>query len=133
MVARSQGPHYDVEKFIKACRSSKTAQVWHTARSDAKANFNLYNDTDILRLIKDDKLPDKKFDNQAPLEKGPGQDIGLPVDAYQFKIGPKHAYIAFYKSHKGIWIIKSLHPPKHGENTPVLSHRIHIPLNFGDK
>lgn len=129
MVARSQGPYYDVEKFIKACRSVKAAAVWPTARKDAKEHFDLYTDTDVLRFITDSKLPGRNFDNQAPLEKGPPQDIGLPVDAYEFQIGLKRAYIAFYKSHKGVWIIKSLHPPKY---TPVLTHRLNIPLVFGE-
>ena len=128
MAARSQGPYYDVDKFIKACRSLSFAVVSPQARKRANDDFSLYNDTMILNLIFNDKLPNRVFDNQAPLDKGAPKDIGLAVDSYRFKIGPKPAYIAFYRGSKGIWVIKSFHTPDY-EGAPALTHRLHIPFN----
>lgn len=122
MVARKSGPYYKLSAFISACRSQGTVLIWPTARTEAKQYFSLFPDNLICGIIYNDKLPNFEFDNTANLQKGPPQDIGKPVDAYTFSIGNKYVYIAFYKSHKGKWIIKSFHPPKVGERTATLTH-----------
>lgn len=128
MVACINGPHYNVLEFIKACKAKDAVWVWPTARNGARDSFSLFPDSKILGLIVNDKLPDRKFDNTAPLEKGPPQDIGKPVDAYTFSIGPKYVYIAFYKNFKNKWIIKSFHPPQYGERVPELTHNPFLEL-----
>lgn len=122
MVARKNGSHYDISEFIKSCGAKNLVLITTAARKDAKFHFNLYPDSRILGFIANDELLDLQFDNFNLLEKGSPQDIGKPVDAYTFCMGPKYVYIAFYKNFKDEWVIKSFHPPKFGENVPTLTH-----------
>lgn len=123
MVARTNGPYYNLSDFITACSSLGAVIIKTDARSDAERFFNLKPDSRIFGYIANGGLHNHKHDNTRPLEKGPPQDIGKPVDGYTFEDGPsKPGYIAFYFNFKNIWVIKSLHPPEVGEKAPPLTH-----------
>lgn len=124
MVACSTGPRYDRSAFVRACSIPGGARIRKEAREDAKRYFDFETETRILGYIACGGLDDElQHDNTAPLENGPPQDIGRPVDGYTFRMGDKYVYIAFYVNFKGLWIIKSLHPPTVGERTPSLTYK----------
>jgi hypothetical protein len=122
MVSRSAGPHYDLKVVIKSCSKIGAVRFTKAAREDAKKHFRFNTEAQLIAFIANFGLVDLKFDNSNPLEKGPEQDIGKPVDGYTFKIGNQYGYIAFYYNFKDIWIIKSFHKPEVGECASTLMH-----------
>jgi hypothetical protein len=121
-VSHKVAPHYDCLAFIRACAIRGAVRITKNARQDAKNHFNLDTESRALEFIANDGLQDLQFDNTNSLDKGPGQDIGKPVDGYTFRAGAKYGYLAFYLNFKGGWIIKSFHPPRVGERTGTLTH-----------
>lgn len=120
MVAKSVGPDYDFGELVAACSVPGKVYVRKDAIEDAK-KFGLGTKNNILAFVANGIFEDLKHQNTDVLDFPP--DKGTTFDAYYFRIGPKYVYFAFYKNPtKDLWIIKSFHPPEHGENCPSLSH-----------
>jgi hypothetical protein len=99
--------------------------VRKTAREGAK-HFGFETQTRIIGFVSTGVFEEIEHDNTDNLDFGP--DLGIPFDAYIFKIGPKYVYFAFYKRPNDIWVIKSFHPPEKGGKAAPLSHSPFIAL-----
>jgi hypothetical protein len=131
MVAK-RPPHYKLSTFLRACSLKRAANVRKLAMADAKKHFDLYPESELLKFIAKGRLENMKHDNTSTLDYDPpnNKDVGKPVDAYTFNIGPKHGYIAFYLNFSGKWIVKSFHPPVHGPNSKDNKELTHNPFQI---
>lgn len=120
MVAKSLGPFYKLSDFVRDCSTPGKAFVRKSAKADAKCFFDFETQERILSFLSKGDFDDIEHQNSDMLDHDP--DKGTPFDAYQFKIGPKYVYFAFYQRGNGNWVIKSFHPPHVGEKAPQLSH-----------
>lgn len=121
MLAKQQGPYYDLSVFVKACSAKrKIVFVRRAPRADAKSYFGLETEKRILGFLSQGEFVEIEHENTNTLDHDP--DKGVVFDAYTFKIGLKFVYFAFYKRSNGTWVIKSFHPPQVGEKSPPLTH-----------
>lgn len=94
------------QEFKKECKK-RNVMVRKKAMINAKQDFNLNSQTQILNFIANDGLEDLKFFNKKKWENNPAPDIDIMVYAFKFKTSMKPGYIAFFKGLQGKWIIKS--------------------------
>ncbi len=122
MVAKKT-PEHDLKDFVRDCAIKDMVYVPSKVRKDAKRDFYLKNQSEILAFIDAGGLDNATHQNTSTIDKWPQLDIGEIFDAYEFKIGTKHGYIAFYKNpRKTQWIIKSLHKQTFGEHSEKMMH-----------
>ncbi len=94
---------HDLAAFIRGCADGR-AFVWDEAMRDARADFDLYSQGEVLKFIGGGGLENPTFREQRSLERNPSE----VVDAYNFHAGAKYGYVAFYYARiTNKWIIKS--------------------------
>ena len=117
-MTRSRGNFYNIKNLVKDCKKPNRVKVMKRAKDDAKEHYGLETEARIISFIAVGEFTDILHDNTDELDHDP--DAGTTFDAYTFKIGSKSVYFAFYKRHTDIWIVKSFHPPEHGERAQPL-------------
>jgi hypothetical protein len=107
-------PHYDFEKFRKACEEEKHNVIpIDDVLKDADYFFNLRTKTQLLEFISNHGLEDLSFVNTKEWENNPCKENPIKVDAYEFRSRYKMGYIAFmYNPQTGKWLIKSFNLSK---------------------
>ena len=132
-------PHYDFQDFVRACGERGKVYVQKDARANAKHDFNLRTEREILEFILNDGLENMRFINSAPWGNNPDPSIPIEVDAYRFSSGTRHGYFAYlFNKHTKKWHIKSFKPDSDPENLPfaddpsLLSLREELEKNMGE-
>jgi hypothetical protein len=116
-------PHYTLKEFIKDCSKIGKVYVPTKVEKEARRDFNLNNQGEILKFIAAGGLNPATHQNTSTIDDWPQNDICETFDAYEFKIGNKRGYLAFYKSPRDKrWVVKSFHQPKFGEHSKDLTH-----------
>lgn len=101
-------PAYDFNDFKNACGDVNQVFVTLNAQEDADRCFNLKTQRRLLEFINNNGLEMLTHYNSKLLDKNFSPETTIMVDAYKFKTGNLHGYIAFYYSAKTKkWIIKS--------------------------
>ena len=106
---------YQFDNFIHACGEQGKAVLIGSSANDARMDFGLNTQQDVLSFIANDGLEDAFYINTKIWEKNPNQAHPIMVDAYSFYSGAKPGYLAFLLSPTNKWIIKSF---KHSPNDP---------------
>jgi hypothetical protein len=103
-------PTYSLEDFIVCCdKNPEGIHMIGDTLKDAQNIFHLNTKTAVLEFIANDGLENIIFINTKPWEKNPDPEVKIFVDAYEFMTGGILGYIAFFKTKKGEWAIKSFH------------------------
>ena len=104
-------PTYDLKEFIKCCSSNREMVfIFPSALKDAKNDFELDNQGEILDFIGNNRLEMPEFRNRKLWEKNRDPNNPLFVEDYEFKSLGKLGYIAFmYNKKENKWLIKSFH------------------------
>lgn len=125
MSAKTKCPAYALADLLQACSIPGKVVVRKSAKEDAK-KFGFDSQARILEFLAIGEFEEIELENSGTLDHGP--DVGVNFDAYIFKLGTKHVYLAFYKRHTGVWVIKSFHVPSMGEKASSLSQKPFIVL-----
>ncbi len=106
-------PGYELEELKEACRSMPANVQWGSVVSRNARVFGLDTREDVLESVASEVLcPAGFLDCRTYRE--PGPNLGVDVDAYQFRTASRLGYLAFYRAKTGTWIVKSLHEPRQG-------------------
>ena len=101
---------YNLEDFIQNCRDEPdSVAISYDARNNAREQFGLKTDTELLAFIGNNGLQDFTYWDTKPWELNPKKDKEILIDAYKFRSNRKLGYIAFNKGANGKYVIKSFH------------------------
>jgi len=101
---------YDIEDFIQCCMNNpKSITVLHDAKSNAREQFGLNTEADLLAFIGNNGLQSLVYQNTEPWRFNPRKDKEILIDAYKFYSNNKLGYIAIMKGVSGNYVIKSFH------------------------
>ena len=101
---------YNLEDFIQCCKDNpKTVVVYPDAKLNARYQFGLNTEAELLAFIGNDGLQDLTYWNTEPWRLNPNKEKEIFIDAYKFRSNKKLGYIAFMKVFKGNYAIKSFH------------------------
>ena len=102
---------YNLDDFIQCCKNgSKSVIVHNDAKTNAREQFGLKTEEELLAFIGNDGLQDLTYLNTEPWRLNPRKkDKEILIDAYKFLTNRKLGYIAFMKGISGNFIIKSFH------------------------
>jgi hypothetical protein len=103
-------PAYNLGDFILGCdKNPEGIHMFGDTLKDAQNIFHLNTKSAVLEFIANNGLEDINFINTKLWEKNPDPTVKIFVDAYEFMTGGILGYIAFFKTKKGEWVIKSFH------------------------
>ena len=101
---------YDIEDFFQSCKNNpKSVVVHYDAKLDARKQFGLNTEADLLAFIGNNGLEDLVYKNTEPWRYNPKKYKEILIDAYKFRSNRKLGYIAFMKGISGNYVIKSFH------------------------
>ena len=87
----------------------KSITVLHDAKSNAREQFGLNTEADLLAFIGNNGLQSLVYQNTEPWRFNPRKDKEILIDAYKFYSNNKLGYIAIMKGVSGNYVIKSFH------------------------
>ena len=104
---------YNLDDFIQCCRNNrKKILVHYDAKLNAREQFGIYTDVELLEFIGNQGLEDLTYINTEPWRLNPRKDTEILIDAYNFHTNLKLGYIAFMIGFSGKYEIKSFHLDK---------------------
>lgn len=128
MVTPKTPPYYKLSDLIEACTLRTKVSIRSKALEDAK-KFGLETAIKIKEFVANGEFDEITHVSTGELNHPP--DMGVTYDAYEFRLGPRYVYFAFYVRQNGMWIIKSFHEPEKGNHSVPLSHNPFLSLMEG--
>jgi hypothetical protein len=123
-------PTYSLDDFIACCdKNPEGIHMIGDTIKDAQNIFHLYTKPAVLKFIANNGLEKITFINTKLWEKNPDPAVKIFVDAYEFMTGGILGYIAFFKTKKGEWVIKSFH--QSDEHGGIMENAIRIARSKG--
>lgn len=105
-------PYYDIDTFIESCDPEGSCKVVFLGKvlETAARDFNLQTIEEIKGFIFQGGIDEEReFKGTDEWMNNPDKEHPIKVDGYEFYTLCKRGYIAFMKSHTGLWLVKSLH------------------------
>jgi hypothetical protein len=101
---------YNLEDFIRCCKEEPVnVSVLYDAKQNARLQFGLNTEAELLNFIGNNGLQDLKYVNTKAWKYNQNSDAEIFIDAYKFRTNQKKGYIAFMKGITGKYVIKSFH------------------------